>query len=146
LENLASAREVQLQLDRDALVSPTVVADRTRLAQILLNFGSNAIKYNRPKGEVRFEACELETGHVRISVRDNGLGIPADKQSKLFRAFERAGQETGPIEGTGVGLFITKRLAELMHGAVGFQSNVDEGSVFWIDLPSVTAAGGAHSG
>jgi CheY-like chemotaxis protein len=63
------------------------------------------------------------------------MGIPADKQDKLFQPFQRAGQETGPIEGTGIGLAITKRLAELMAGKVGFQSNEGVGSDFWVELP-----------
>src|SRR6185436_7009493 len=62
--------------------------------------------------------------------------IPADKQDKIFQPFHRAGQETGPIEGTGIGLAITKRLAELMGGRVGFRSTPGDGSVFWIDLPA----------
>jgi CheY-like chemotaxis protein len=72
---------------------------------------------------------------VRIAVVDDGMGIPLDKQDRLFQPFQRAGQETGPIEGTGIGLAITKRLAELMNGAVGFASEVDRGSVFWVELP-----------
>jgi CheY-like chemotaxis protein len=72
---------------------------------------------------------------VRISVIDNGVGVPADKQAKLFEPFQRAGQETGPIEGTGIGLTITKRLAEMMQGRVGFTSNVDQGSKFWVEIP-----------
>jgi len=111
-----------------------VIADRTRFAQILINFGSNAIKYNRPSGEVTFSILEPASGVVRISVRDTGIGIPLDQQAKLFQPFQRAGQETGPIEGTGIGLFITKRLAELMHGDVGFRSVPGEGSEFWIDI------------
>jgi CheY-like chemotaxis protein len=63
------------------------------------------------------------------------MGIPEDKQDKLFQPFQRAGQETGPIEGTGIGLVITKRLAHLMQGDVGFRSASGEGSEFWVDMP-----------
>src|SRR5262249_58416648 len=110
-------------------------ADRIRFAQILMNFGSNAIKYNRPGGLVALTVSQPDAGHVRVTVADTGIGIPADKQAKLFQPFQRAGQETGSIEGTGIGLVITKRLAELMCGAVGFRSTAWEGSDFWVDMP-----------
>ncbi len=112
------------------------IADRTRFAQILMNFGSNAIKYNRPAGKVRFAVTTTSTERVRITVSDTGIGIPVDKQDKLFQPFQRAGQETGPIEGTGIGLVITKRLAELMGGSVGFHSVPDQGSEFWVEMPA----------
>ncbi len=114
---------------------PRVLADRTRLAQILMNFGSNAIKYGKPGGHMRFALDQPDLATLRIVVSDDGVGIPADKRDKVFEPFQRAGQETGPIEGTGIGLTITKRLAEMMNGRVGFTSEVDRGSEFWIDLP-----------
>jgi len=115
---------------------PMVSADRTRLAQILMNFGSNAIKYSRQGGQAMFEVTNIE-GYVRITVTDNGIGIPEDKQGKLFQPFQRAGQEAGPIEGTGIGLTITKRLTEMMGGNVGFRSLAGQGTAFWVDLPAL---------
>ena len=135
LESMAVRHGVRLELGAVPANLPMVAADRTRFLQILMNFGSNAIKYNRPAGEVTFTISVPEGRYVRVTVRDTGLGIPADKQDKLFQPFQRAGQENGPIEGTGIGLVITKRLAQLMNGDVGFRSVADMGSEFWADLP-----------
>jgi len=113
---------------------PEITADRTRFKQILMNFGSNAIKYGRPDGHTTIRAA-VSGDYVRVTVIDDGFGIPEDKHDKIFQPFQRAGQETGPIEGTGIGLAITKRLAELMSGRVGFQSDPGRGSQFWLELP-----------
>jgi PAS domain S-box-containing protein len=134
LEPMASRAGLSVQVDVPAHL-PMIAVDQTRFSQILMNFGSNAIKYNRPAGTVTFSVTILDDGHVRVTVSDTGTGIPVDKQSKLFQPFQRAGQETGPIEGTGIGLVITKRLAELMSGSVGFRSTPWEGSDFWVDMP-----------
>jgi PAS domain S-box-containing protein len=113
---------------------PTVVADRTRLFQILMNFGSNAIKYGRPHGHVTLRV-EPMGDLLRVAVSDDGIGIAENKRTQVFEPFQRAGQETGPIEGTGIGLTISRRLATLMRATVDFTSAVGKGSTFWIDLP-----------
>jgi PAS domain S-box-containing protein len=135
LEPMAAAQGIRIELEALPADLPLVVADRTRLVQILMNFGSNAIKYNRPGGTVAFVVTLPDPQQVRVTVRDTGMGIPREKQDKLFQPFQRAGQETGPIEGTGIGLVITKRLAELMEGNVGFRSSPGEGSEFWVGIP-----------
>jgi PAS domain S-box-containing protein len=134
LEPMATRARIQIVPPTVPPGTPQVVADRTRLAQILMNFGSNAIKYGKADGHLAFRT-ELEPSSVRIVVIDDGLGIPHDKRDKIFEPFQRAGQEAGPIEGTGIGLTISKRLAEIMRGSVGFRSQVGQGSEFWIELP-----------
>jgi PAS domain S-box-containing protein len=143
LEAMAARLGIRLEMGSLPPALPMVTADRTRFTQIIMNFGSNAIKYNRPGGTVVFGVSLPDPGHVRVTVADTGVGIALDKQDKLFQPFQRAGQETGPIEGTGIGLVITRRLARLMHGEVGFHSVPAQGSEFWVDLP--VHASGARS-
>ncbi len=111
-----------------------VLADRTRLKQILLNLLSNALKYNREHGTVSV-ACGVQPGgRVRISVRDTGIGLDSDQVALLFQPFNRLGQEGGTEEGSGIGLVVTKRLVELMDGHIGVTSEAGVGSTFWIEL------------
>jgi PAS domain S-box-containing protein len=135
LEPMASRAGIRIVPPDVPLGTPPVIADRTRLAQILMNLGSNAIKYGKTDGHVAFRT-EIGSSSVRITVIDNGIGIPEDKRDRIFDPFQRAGQEAGPIEGTGIGLTISKRLAEIMRGTVGFRSQVGQGSEFWIELPA----------
>ena len=114
-----------------------VLADRTRVKQVLINLLSNAIKYNTKLGSVDV-SCSLETpGHVRVSVRDTGAGLRPEQLSQLFQEFNRLGQETGTEVGTGIGLVMARRLVELMSGAIGVESSVGVGSVFWFELAPV---------
>jgi len=114
---------------------PLVLADHVRVAQALINLGSNAIKYNRPGGTVTFTCEKIDGVWIRLAVTDTGIGIPENRQSELFQPFNRLGVEKKAIDGTGVGLALTKRLLNLMGGRIGFTSELDKGSCFWIDLP-----------
>ena len=116
-----------------------VKADRTRVKQVLINLLFNAIKYDRSGGTVTVECTPKPPNSIRISVRDTGAGLAPEKLSQLFQPFNRLGKETGAEEGTGIGLVVTKRLVELMEGAIGADSAVGVGSVFWIELGLTTA-------
>jgi CheY-like chemotaxis protein len=111
-----------------------IKADRTRVKQVLINLLSNAIKYNQAGGSVVVECSASAPQRIRVSVTDTGAGLSPEKLAQLFRPFSRVGQETSAEAGTGIGLVVTKRLVELMGGAIGVASTVGEGSVFWIEL------------
>jgi len=133
LQPMAARTNIAIEIVPSTALPPVIV-DRTRLLQILMNFGSNAIKYGRPHGHVSISA-EVRGATVRVAVTDDGIGIAGDMRAKIFEPFQRAGQETGPIEGTGIGLTISRRLAAMMRSTIDFTSTHGSGSTFWIDLP-----------
>lgn len=130
------------QMPQDADVLPLVHADAMRMRQALLNLLTNAIKYNRPKGSV-FLSAEIVGDYLRIGVRDTGYGIDPSRRHELFRPFSRLTQENGNIEGTGIGLMLTKKLMENMQGKISFESEMNVGTVFFLDFllakPDLTA-------
>jgi len=113
-----------------------VLADRTRLKQVLINLLSNAVKYNVPRGKVEVTWTQAED-RIRVSITDTGSGLSPGQVGQLFQAFNRLGQEAGGEEGTGIGLVVARRLVELMGGTIGVESTVGTGSVFWFELLSV---------
>jgi PAS domain S-box-containing protein len=111
-----------------------VHADRQRLVQVLLNLLSNAIKYNRPQGFVRLSCAPAGDGRWTVRVEDGGRGIAADRVDELFTPFARLGAEQTEVEGTGLGLALSRRLCEAMGGALALESSGPAGSVFRVDL------------
>lgn len=139
IQPAAKTRRVSVSVDEATGTNVVVHADRTRLKQIILNLLSNAVKYNRTDGEADLR-CEVASDHIKILVRDTGKGLSLEQQQQLFQPFNRLGQERGEIEGTGIGLVITRRLIELMGGTLGLKSTPGVGSTFWIDLPCTVRA------
>lgn len=113
---------------------PPVWADPVRLRQVLYNLVSNAIKYGHPGGWVRLD-LRVYAQTCRLEVCDNGLGLSASQLSALFQPFNRLGREHSGLPGTGIGLVISRRLVELMRGALTVRSEAGLGSVFGVELP-----------
>ncbi len=134
----ADATGIQLNANMKRLESTYVVADNVRLKQALLNLISNAVKYNQVGGEVEITLSERADNELRITVRDTGQGIPASRQDEVFQPFNRLNAEYSNVEGSGVGLVITKQLVEMMGGKLAFESAEGEGTEFWVDLPLST--------
>jgi signal transduction histidine kinase/ActR/RegA family two-component response regulator len=151
----ASSRGIALKTPNH-LDGRAVVADRQRLKQILVNLLSNAVKYNRADGEVvvswsparEADAATVPathptaptTGWLRLSIRDTGQGIPAERLDDVFTPFERLGAEGTDVEGTGVGLSLTRTLVQALGGRVGVTSEPGAGSTFWVDLPAAQSS------
>ncbi len=139
LTPLADEASITIAIDLAENI-PAVRADRTRLVQVLMNLGSNALKYNHAEGRLTFAAEAVGDKAVRLLVSDTGHGIPLERQSELFQPFNRLGAEQGAIEGTGIGLTITRRLVWLMGGQITFNSTPNVGTTFAIELPAASDA------
>lgn len=135
----AEQRQVRFREQFDPAAAG-VVADATRLKQVLTNLLSNAVKYNRAGGEVFIRTALSDGGRVEISIQDTGIGMTPEQVSLLFQPYNRLGMESSDIEGTGIGLVITRRLTELMQGQLSVTSVVAEGSTFVLSLPASEGA------
>ncbi|MDP2007881.1 MAG: PAS-domain containing protein [Rubrivivax sp.] len=135
VQAMAEARGITLLLRAPPPGGCRVLADPTRLRQVLLNLLSNAIKYNRPAGRVELSwRADTDTGMVHIEVQDTGFGIAPAQQSRLFQAFERLDADQTEVEGAGIGLALSKWLVDLMRGTIGLHSTPGQGSTFWVHL------------
>jgi signal transduction histidine kinase/ActR/RegA family two-component response regulator len=132
---LAEQRSIRLITDFASCGDGHVMADRQRLKQILLNLLSNAIKYNREAGEIRISVQPISGEQVAIRVSDTGAGLSEQQLAKLFEPFERLGAEQRNIDGTGLGLALSRRLAEAMNGTIEVASAPGQGSTFSVCLP-----------
>lgn len=129
------AAEQQVSLEPELAPGLGVLADPTRLRQVLLNLGSNAVKYNRPGGKVRWHvASAADPARVRIEVIDDGIGMTAEQVTRLFQPFERLGQEGSEIPGAGLGLVIVRSLVEQMGGTIELTSAPRQGTRAVIEL------------
>lgn len=142
----AMAEKNAIRMKYDCAAGVEVKADRTRLKQVLLNLISNAIKYNREKGSVKIEVVTESGEWVRISVHDTGYGIEEKHLEQLFQPFNRLNAESSNIEGTGIGLTITRRIIEMLGGTIDVESQVSKGSTFSVRLPLTAASSDTSKG
>ena len=132
---MAQARGITCEVAVTPASRLPVWADEQRLRQVLLNLLSNAIKYNREGGQVILSCQQTRDGRMRLKVKDTGPGITAEGMARLFVPFERLGQELGEVEGTGLGLVVSKQLMAAMDGSLHVESQEGDGSTFWVELP-----------
>lgn len=139
LAPLTLKRQISMECEIDG--AQLVKVDRGRLKQILLNLLSNALKYNRDQGRVRVTAEPIDGDMIRICVEDTGIGLSEAQLAQLFKPFNRLGKEKEGVEGTGIGLALSKSLTELMGGKISAESQPGKGSRFWLDFPKAYMQG-----
>ena len=135
---LAKKRSITISTNAAGSDFGRVLADETRLKQVLINLFSNGIKYNNENGSLTVTVKQVNGDWVRVDVADTGNGIAKENFEKVFVAFARLEAESSEIEGTGVGLAVTKELVERMGGTIGLESTVGKGTTFWIEMPTDT--------
>ncbi|MEM7564659.1 MAG: EAL domain-containing protein [Pseudomonadota bacterium] len=133
---LAKNRSVTVDCDMADLEGQVVYADTIRLKQVFLNLLTNAVKYNHEGGSVRV-VFQQHDDYVCLGITDTGPGISKDQLKELFQPFNRLGAEFSGIEGTGIGLVITRQLLDLMDGELQIESEIDQGSTFWVKLKPI---------
>ncbi|MCP4765915.1 MAG: EAL domain-containing protein [Gammaproteobacteria bacterium] len=134
---LAQSRDIEIIFDVSQFTSLKVVADSIRLKQVFLNLLTNAVKYNREQGQIEVIRDTGKDGLLRVGIRDTGVGISPEKMKELFQPFNRLGAEFSGVEGSGIGLVISRQLVGLMKGELDIVSESGVGSTFWVSLPHV---------
>ncbi len=139
-EGMATRHQVTVESHLTEGLALEVLCDRTRLRQVLLNLLSNAIKYNLPGGRVDLWAVRDE-GSIRLDIEDSGIGMTHEQLQHVFEPFNRLGRERTPVEGTGIGLTLTRELVHLMHGRIAIHSELDRGTRVQVHLPGLNGHG-----
>lgn len=135
----AQLNQLNLTLSVESFLdgSVWVIADHLKLKQVLLNLLSNAVKYNRPNGFIAITISQKDQQTISISIQDGGMGLSEQQLASLFEPFNRLGKESSNIEGTGIGLVISRELLRVMNGTLIVHSSINHGSTFTVCLPSV---------
>ncbi len=141
LSPLSATRHLTVAGGNDGTV--WVLADYHRFKQVLINLMSNAVKYNRDSGFINFACRAAGDGMVRVSVTDTGDGIPPEMIDRVFVPFDRLDAAERGVEGTGIGLSLSRTFVEAMDGAIGVDSTVGRGSTFWVELPAAPPGSGS---
>ena len=132
---LADKSSIQIDNKISSISDVKINVDEKRFKQVVLNLLSNAIKYNNENGKIIIDYSLEYEGMLYLSITDTGKGLTLEQKNHIFIPFDRAGEEASNIPGSGLGLVISKTLIEKMNGTMGFESNIGEGSRFWIQVP-----------
>jgi PAS domain S-box-containing protein len=139
LQRSAADRGIIINTENFEMPAPDIEVDANKFEQVLLNILSNAIKYNIENGTITVAFSTMEPDRMRCTISDTGTGIEESKRSQIFEPFNRLGAERGPIQGTGIGLAITRELTLKMGGRIGYAPGLDHGSSFWVEYPIARA-------
>lgn len=140
VQSLALEKNIHIDNRIESTEQQMLRVDRLRFKEVLVNLLGNAVKYNSPGGNIIINAQMVSDKDIRLNVIDDGPGMSIEQQAVVFEPFNRLGAEYSDIEGTGIGLTISKKLVDLMQGQIGVQSSHGQGSTFWVEFPLLDSA------